>query len=644
MTFYKGYMVSNNKIPTKKLTQENFNTKEEIENINPPSYIGILSNEAVLIDFDDTTSSEIALKMIKDNNIKCRVLKSTRGIHVLFKADDYFEFNNTSKQLGCGLIADIKTGKKNGIEALKTNGKERTIIYDTGTYDVAPCWFRPLKYKKEDNIDFINMENGDGRNSTLYSYLIKLVKVMSKEEAKDTIRMLNGYVLKDKLSEGEIRTITRDDAFENIKTETFFTDKGVFLFDNFANYLMKEKKIIKIDSRLYIYKDGVYIDGMEWIEREMIKNISLLTKAKRKEVLEYLKLLIEEDENPTEFTQYIAFRNGIYDITTEKIIPFNDEIIVTNKIDWDYNPYAYSKIVDDMFNKLSCEDPEVRAILEEMIGYCFFRQNELGKSFVLVGPASNGKSTLQGMIEKLLGRKNTVSIDMKDLNDKFRPAKLYGKLANIGDDISDKYIDDNNIFKTVVTGGRIMVENKGQDPFEFDPYTKCIFSSNNIPKTRDKTGAIKRRLIIVPFDRVFSPNDPDFDPYVKYKIINGNEDYPVDDNMSYIINIALAGLKRVIANNGFTHSKRVQLKIDEYDKDNNPIKIWFEELGEDPADEIDMNETQEVYKQYNDFCIENNLKPMSKIEFSKTLKNEFNITSKVARVNGNTTRIYVKEN
>ena len=56
-----------------------------------------------------------------------------------------------------------------------------------------------------------------------------------------------------------------------------------------------------------------------------------------------------------------------------------------------------------------------------------------------------------------------------------------------------------------------------------------------------------------------------------------------------------------------------------------------------------MNETQEIYRQYNDFCTENNLKPMSKIEFGKTLKNEFNITSKVARINGTSTRIYVKE-
>ena len=114
--------------------------------------------------------------------------------------------------------------------------------------------------------------------------------------------------------------------------------------------------------------------------------------------------------------------------------------------------------------------------------------------------------------------------------------------------------------------------------------------------------------------------------------------------MSYIINIALAGLQRVIANNGFTHSKRVQIKIEEYDKDNNPIKIWFEELGDDPASEIEMNDTQEVYRQYNDFCIENNLKAMSKIEFSKALSNEFNITTKVARINGKATRIYVKEN
>lgn len=643
---YKGYVLTRNKMPMSKITDASTHlTYQEIQNQNPKEYAGILGEETVLIDFDDEKMSEMALKIIKDNDIKCKVLKTTRGIHCLFKIDNNFTYAHTAKQLGCGLIADIKLGCKNGIQVLKYNDIERQTIYETEEIDKPPYFFRPLRNKKDENINFIDMESGDGRNSTLYSYIIRLTKVMDKQEAKDTIKLLNEYVMKDKLSEKEIQTITRDEAFENVNNRTFFTDKGQFQFDEFAKYLREEKKIIKINGQLHIYKDGIYVSGDEWIEREMINNISILNQAKRKEVFSYLKLLIEENSEPSMYNHYIAFRNGIYDIVSKRLLPYSEEYVITNKINWDYDPDAESDIVDSILNKLSCEDQQVRAIIEEMIGYTFFRQNEMGKSFILLGPKANGKSTFQAMLQKLLGSENISSIDLRELGERFKTAELYNKLANIGDDISDVYIDDNNIFKTISTGGRLISEKKGKDPFEFEPYCKCIFSTNTIPRTRDKTGAVKRRLVIIPFDRQFTPQDPDFDPYIKYKIINGSEASTVDENMSYLIKVGLAGLERILANNEFTESQRVSEKIDEYDADNNPINYWYEELGgrKKAREIIDMSSTSDIYQKYCDFAVDSGLKAMSKIEFGKTIRNDLQLVTKVVYINGKTVRAYVKE-
>ena len=56
-------------------------------------------------------------------------------------------------------------------------------------------------------------------------------------------------------------------------------------------------------------------------------------------------------------------------------------------------PDAYSEIVDKTLNKLACGDKQIRALLEELIGFTFYRRNELRKAFILVGDKSNGKST-----------------------------------------------------------------------------------------------------------------------------------------------------------------------------------------------------------------------------------------------------------
>ena len=68
---------------------------------------------------------------------------------------------------------------------------------------------------------------------------------------------------------------------------------------------------------------------------------------------------------------YIAFRNGIYDLAKDEMIDYTPSIVVTNKIDWNYRPDAYNELADDTLNKLACNDKEIRLLLEESIGYCF---------------------------------------------------------------------------------------------------------------------------------------------------------------------------------------------------------------------------------------------------------------------------------
>ena len=68
---------------------------------------------------------------------------------------------------------------------------------------------------------------------------------------------------------------------------------------------------------------------------------------------------------------------------------------------------------------------------------CLYRDNTIGggKAVILVGEKSNGKSTFLHVVKNMLGDKNIASLDLKELGDRFKTAELFGKLANIGDDI-----------------------------------------------------------------------------------------------------------------------------------------------------------------------------------------------------------------
>ena len=53
--------------------------------------------------------------------------------------------------------------------------------------------------------------------------------------------------------------------------------------------------------------------------------------------------MIRESTKPAS-ANLIAFRNGIYDISEDNFFQFSPEHVITNKIDWDYNPHAYNEL------------------------------------------------------------------------------------------------------------------------------------------------------------------------------------------------------------------------------------------------------------------------------------------------------------
>lgn len=625
--FFKGYVETKNKKCIEKFKgRTDFKTFEQVQSL--PEYAGILAAETILIDVDDFEASEILFKVVKEYALTCRVYRTSRGKHFLFK-NSGVPTNKTGCKLAIGLTADIKIGTRNSYEVLKYDNQNREILYDTAENEEAqqlPRWLFPVKSKME----FLNMETGDGRNQGLFNYILTLQSNdFSVEEARETIRIINKFVLKVPLSDDEIETVLRDDAF---KKPVFFMG-STFLFDKFATFLKNNNHIIKINNQLHIYKNGIYISGLAEIEAEMIQHIPGLNRAKRTEVLAYLDILIRENSK-AEDANLIVFENGLYNIVDDSFVEFTPEHIITNKIRWKYNPEAYSELADKTLNKIACNDPQIRALLEEAIGYCFYRRNELGKAFILTGDKSNGKSTFLSMVQCLLGDENISSLDLKELGDRFKTAEMFGKLANIGDDIGDEFIANPAIFKKLVTGERVSAERKGQNPFEFNNYSKLLFSANNIPRIKDKTGAVQRRLTIIPFDARFSADDPDFNPYIKHLL-------KTDEVMEYLINLGIAGLKRVLLNRKFTGSTKVQKAMDEYEENNNPIIGFFREC-EDEEFQIENEPTNVVYKRYQEYCLANSLQPMSNIEFSKQVNRILNMRVENKWLNGKKHRIFIK--
>lgn len=628
--FFKGYVETKDKKCIEKFKGRNdFKSFEQVQSL--PEYAGILAPDAILIDIDDFDTSELMFKIVKKFKLKCRVYKTTRGKHFLFKNSGVISCK-THCNLACGLQADIKLGSRNSYEVLKFNGQDRKILLDCkeDEVDSLPKWMHPIKAE----LPFLNMEAGDGRNDSFFKYELTLQSNdFSVDESRQCIQIINDFVLKEPLSQDELNVILRDEAF---KKPVFY--KGTtFLHDKFATYIKNNNHIIKINGQLHVYRDGIYVSGQDELESVMIKHISGLSRAKRSEVLAYLHILIM-DNTPMADPHLIAFKNGIYNLETDTLQPFNQTTVLTNRIPWDYNPNAYSEIADKTLDKIACQDKQIRQILNQCIGSCFYRSNTLGggKCFILTGEGSNGKSTFLTMVQKMLGEENIASLDLKELDAKFQNAELFGKLANIGDDISEEFIVNASVFKKLVTGNRIQVQHKGERPFEFNNYAKMLFSANNIPRIKDKTGAVLRRLLIVPFNAKFSKNDADYDNSITFKLQS-------QEVMEYMIQIGLKSLKEVIEAKAFTESEKIAVEIAEYEEMNNPVKAFLTDCN-DEGYELENQPIPEVFEKYDCFCVNNGFQAVSKAEFTKQINRLMNFKSAVAKKNGKSVRVFATNN
>lgn len=623
---FKGYAKGKGKSPTQKVKDENLISLEEASKHG--SYGGILHEGFIDISFDSKELSDKFWNMADENNWNCLIINNPTNehIHSYWKIPkNWRSKDGKDKKLAVGLVADVHS--KGTYIPLKVDNVKREIEFEPDEIDEVPDELFPV----QTNISLLDLEEGDGRNDTLFRYILILQSqlTMDEESVKGVLNNINQFVLKEPLSSKELETITREEAFAK---PIFYNGKS-FLHDKFGNYMISQEHIIKINGRLHIYHNGIYSDNVDELNSAIREKIPTIKKSQKTEVLDYIKDVAPETELSS--PNLIAFRNGVYNLETDELFPLSPSYVLTNLIPWDYNSEAYNKLCDDTLNKISCHDDSIRKVIEEMIGYCFYRNNEfLEKSFILTGEKANGKSTILKVLHTLLGKDNVSSLDLKNIGDRFSKASLLKKLANIGDDISDEFIVDPSLFKKIVSGNTIQAEFKGQTEFSFSPYCKLIFSSNNIPRIKDKTGAVLRRMIIIPFNARFSEDDEDFDPHIKKKLCS-------QESIEYMIQLGIQGLKRLMKENRFTKSEKVQEQIEEYKETNNPV-IQFVNSLDDGVDWLTRNSVTDVYSKYKEFCYLNGLTPESNVQFGKSIHSLYDLTSKQVKINKKNVRMYAR--
>ena len=378
----------------------------------------------------------------------------------------------------------------------------------------------------------------------------------------------------------------------------------------------------KDTEELLVYQDGVYNVGGETLVKQEVQDIASpgdLGNNLVNEVLGNIKRSTYVDRsifggaNP-----HLVAQNCLLNVETMQPEPFSPNIYELAKLPVVYDPTkdcpAWKQFISEV---LSEED--VLGVQEEL--GAILRKKYLTKKFsIYLGETDTGKTTLINALLALLGKDNVSSVSMQQLGsrDRFAVAELYGKLANIRDDLPKDVVDSVGKLKEITGGFPVQAEHKFRDPFTFTNSAYLVFTCNNLPPVSEDDAAFFNRVQIRLFTRKYGGKaDPDRELLTKLT---------TPDELSGILNWGLEGLTR-LRNNGWNFSSTGSLDStrEDYKRRSDPVWAFVQDcLKEDSQGVVSKEKLYNLFRQWS---LERGVPLLSKDGFYKALPEKVHVES-----------------
>ena len=615
------------KVPKEKL--DTFVT--EIEKIMDGALL--LDEDTVVLDFDNVGD------VWKDvlNLYPTRCIKTTRGAHLYYKRPVNKRINNaTNARTYIGLQADYKTGfnNKKSLVTVKQNGIMREVLNDTPIDNLPelPIALYPI-YSK--NTNMYEMDDGDGRNSEIYSH----IRMLKDNKVEDTdigkfANFINTKVFKKPLEQQELMNTIAS----AVNAESNNNEIDIFFIDKKGNQKLDEKKLAvwsinELD--LHYYAGHIHFINEEKTRffKSDLSNKTLMAEIQKRLGKKGLNITIKQAQESEIVNQILKLMiNGgkmnLTDEIEEKVYPVqfrNGWILNNNKdilkmtgvftpfnMNVDYNPDANDENVINFINWFCQNDKDLIGLFEEILGHILMTEKFPHHIFFFIGnTGNNGKSTMLNMIENWTNNlHSTVALEQFEKPENL--ALLIDKLVNCGDDIKASMIEDSRAMKTITSGNKILCRPLYVNPFEFRPTSTLIFTCNEIPFFKDKSGGVARRVVCFPCDAQVEDGKRDMD--MDYKL-------STDSAKSTLLNLALKGLKRIYDNHGqLTKVDAVTQATEKYLLESDNIAMFFEENDPDKfTEDLTNNTYSKLYVLYCEYCKESGYYAVSKKKFSNRL-------------------------
>lgn len=554
----------------------------------------LLNNKVVVVDFDNDNKNESEIIKYFKLHYPTLTIKTTRGIHFYYsKPNDVVIKNGADKITVGGFQVDYKTGTKS-YAIVKHKGKMREANREITLKDLPPLPIMMYPLAKAKNIT--GLAEGDGRNNALF-YHLRLIREQKKELNINTIAtFINDVILGEKLKSKELSSLLESVSNLEINNNGQYNGDPKDMI-SFGEFIAKELDVKIYNGSLY-FKDGLNYSRDKIKLNKAINKHLRLRRSQMTELEAQLYIYAELIDNKQTFN--VKLRNGV--IVEDNVVDY-DCGFTPFYLDVSYDPAAYDKNVDEFIDFVCCNRKDMRTVLEEILGHILLVNKFPHKIFFLTGSGANGKSTFVEMITKWTGELSS-HVDIANFDDGTSLASLIGKIVNVADDVDAIYLEKSKNLKTMASGNTVGARAIYSQPITLKNTATLIFTANEPPVFKDKSDGIGRRLVIIPFENK-----------VKTRIYNLDELLSTDTAKSYLLNLALTGIKRIYDNKlEMSTSETIEQATKQYYLDNDSVMAYLNDYQA-----INNNPVATVYEAYEEYCEESNLKAVSRTKFSRRL-------------------------
>lgn len=381
-----------------------------------------------------------------------------------------------------------------------------------------------------------------------------------------------------------------------------------------VEYLMDTEDIFVIDGIAFVYENGVFKEDANGIVlMNKIQACLYRNEIKAATIKRVYELLIRQQALQSSFETvnnypkwWINFKNGMLDVQEMKIHPHSPEYRSMNQIPHEFSFQPVKGENTLKFLKEAVPDSGDRQMFYTYLGYCMTCDTSMQKFMMIKGEGGTGKSRLIALAEYIVGKPNYVNVSLADLNERFYPSNLFGKLMNSCADISTAPLNAVDVLKKCTGDDEIIFERKGMDANRsFRSYAKLLFSANKIPLNLDeKSNAFYRRLLILEMN-------------VKPAKIDLRLDEKLQSEVQFSIFMAVRWLHEMYEKGRIPESENSKRLVNELYKDADSVKAWLEDCMK-PAAGARCSRTV-LYDLYDKYCEENDRQAIGRAKFYKNL-------------------------